>query len=221
LTVRPRPKSCNCGKLPKFIDRGVEMPRGTDQVAVESLPDLIENSAARYGIAPRKLWGWALNAIAKDELRPILPEGQSLDTEFSHGGMPLTLRRIIEARRVIEPGRDMERYDPSCEGWAKMLLFNPEQFDKWLRKVFRTKNIPVHPKRTAGAPKTKVETVALFIASYPDGTIPAGRTYKEVVRDIKQKFPRLSVSERTIRRALGRDWRHCLRAMSQFVIYQG
>jgi hypothetical protein len=174
------------------------MPRGTDQVAVESLPDLIEDSAARYDIAPRKLWSWALDAIIKGELRPALPIGQTLDTLFSHGGMLLTLRSIIKARR------DMERYDPSCEGWAKMLLFNPAHFDKWLRKVLRTKNIPVHPKRTAGAPKTKVETVARFIASYPHGTIPAGMTYKEVARDIKQKFPRLSVSERTIRRALGR-----------------
>jgi hypothetical protein len=45
-----------------------------------NLRDLIENGAARHGIAPRRLWGWALDAIAKDVLRPVLPEGQSLDT---------------------------------------------------------------------------------------------------------------------------------------------
>jgi hypothetical protein len=84
------------------------------QVPIENLPDLIEDNVARYGIAPRKVWGWALEAIEKDVLRPVFPAGQSLDTKFSHGGMgPLTLRNIISARRKID------HYDPATENWAK------------------------------------------------------------------------------------------------------
>src|SRR6516164_6002513 len=114
-------------------------------MAVEHLPALIEDNAAKYGIAPRRLWSWALDAIAKDVLKPVFPEGRSLDTEFSHGGMgPLTLRKIISARRRIG------QYDPSIEIWAKDLMFDTGAFERGLTKVLLAHRIPTHPKRRAG-----------------------------------------------------------------------
>jgi hypothetical protein len=158
------------------------------QVAIENLPDLIEDNVARYGIAPRKVWGWALEAIEKDVLRPVFPAGQSLDTKFSHGGMgPLTLRNIISARRKID------HYDPATENWAKNLSFDTDAFKSWLKKA-----LSAH--RIVGRKKTKRERISAFIAeSYPDD-IPADKT---VVLDIKAKLGD-SVSERTVRRARGR-----------------
>ena len=161
-----------------------------------SLRDLIESRAAYYGVATRTLWKWALDVIAKDVLRPVLPEGQTLDTEFSHGGMSkLTLREVIkEAERAIE------RYDPSNDNWAKTLMFDPAGFDSWLREILQAQRIAVRPKRPAGRKRTVREKVALFIDENYAGAIPGDKT---IVRDIKTKIG-LSVSERTIRRALGR-----------------
>jgi hypothetical protein len=172
-------------------------------VATKNLPDLIEDNAARYGVAQRELWGWALDAIEKDVLRPdlILPEktSKSLDTEFSHGGMgPLTLRKIISARRRVD------RYDPSTENWAKCLMFDTAAFERWLKKTLLAHRIPAHPKRAAGRKKTKRESVASLIAEiYPDG-VPDGITVKVIAREIEAKKKELRVSERTVRRALGR-----------------
>jgi hypothetical protein len=167
-------------------------------MAVEHLPALVEDNAAKYGITPRKLWSWALDAIAKDVLKPVYPEGQSLDTEFSHGGMgPLTLRNIISARRRSD------QYDPSTESWAKDLMFDTGAFERWLRKALLAHRIPAHPKRAAGRKKTKREALADFIgANYPHG-IPGGVPVKAILRDIETKIG-FRVSERTFRRALGR-----------------
>ena len=168
-------------------------------MAVEHLPALIEDNAAKYGMAPRKLWSWALDAIAKDVLKPVFPKGQSLDTEFSHGGMGLlTLRKIISARRKID------HYDPSTEIWAKGLMFDTGAFEHWLTKALLAHRIPAHPKRAAGRKKTQWEALADFIgANYPHG-IPGGVPLKTILRDIETKIG-FRVSERTFRRALGRD----------------
>jgi hypothetical protein len=167
-------------------------------VAVKCLPDLIEDNAAKYGIASRKLWSWALEDIEKDVLRPVFEEGQSLDTEFSHGGMgPLTIRKIIRARRRSD------QYDPSTESWAKDLRFDTGAFERWLSKALLAHRIPAHPKRAAGRKKTKREALADFIgANYPHG-IPGGVPVKAILRDIETKIG-FRVSERTFRRALGR-----------------
>jgi hypothetical protein len=163
-------------------------------LAVESLPDLIEDSTAQYGIAPRKLWNWSLDAVAKGALRPAFPE--SLDTEINHGGMRLTYRKIIEARRKIK------RYDPQNINWAENLIFSPVEFDSWLKKALLAHNIPAHPKRLAGRKNTLRERLALFIAeTYPDGV--AGVLAKSICRDFEAQAG-LRVSDRTVRRALGR-----------------
>jgi hypothetical protein len=165
---------------------------------IETLPNLIEDSADRYDIRPRKLWRWALDAILKGALRPMLSEEQTLDTEFSHGGMgPLTLRRIIEVRR------DIQRYDSSYVAWANVLKFNPASFENWLKSALRDQSIPVHPKRRAGATQMKRERAASYIAEKYGDRVPAGITIKGIVRDIKARIG-LSVSERTVLRALGR-----------------
>jgi hypothetical protein len=93
----------------------------------ESLRDLVESRAAWEGIASRKLWAWALDAIAKDLLKPILPEGQSLDTKFNHGGGWLTLRGVIHSALQA-----IERHEPSNDNWAKVLMLDPAVFHKWL-----------------------------------------------------------------------------------------
>jgi hypothetical protein len=164
-------------------------------MAPRNLPDLIEDNAAWYGIAPRKLWRWALDAIANDVLVPAFPAGQSLDGKYPLGGMPWTLGKIVRTAH-----KAIDSYRPSNDLWAKSLMFDPDQFDRWLRKVLRDHEIPVIPKRAAGRKKTKREKISAFIAeSYPDD-IPADKT---VVRDFEAKF-KDSVSERTVRRARGR-----------------
>jgi hypothetical protein len=169
-------------------------------MAIEELPALIEDNAAKYWIAPRKLWRLALDAIEKDVLRPVLPEGQSLDTEFSHGGMgPLTRRRIIRSA-----SSRIERHEPSNDEWAKELKFEAKEFDSWFKKALQAQNIPAHPRRASGRKKTIGKSVAEFIAeTYPDG-VPAGVTVKSIRRDFEGRNKGLSVSERTVRRALGR-----------------
>ena len=110
----------------------------------------------------------------------------------------MTLRNVVcNAHRAIE------RYDPSNDLWAKSLMFDPVEFDRWLEKVLQVRNIPVHPKRSAGRKNTTRERVAAYVAkTYPDG-VPAGITVKAIVRDIETEIG-LRVSERTVRRALGR-----------------
>ena len=93
----------------------------------ESIRDLIERGAAEYHVALRTLWGWALDAIKRDMLLPILPNGMLLDTKFDHGGMPLTWRQVI-SRALAE----IERHIPSNNGWASTLMFDSAAFDKWL-----------------------------------------------------------------------------------------
>jgi hypothetical protein len=79
----------------------------------ESIRDLIERGAAEYHVAPRTLWGWTLDAIKRDMLLPIFPEGGSLDSKLDAGGMSLTLRQVI-GRALAE----IERHIPSNNGWA-------------------------------------------------------------------------------------------------------
>jgi hypothetical protein len=167
-------------------------------LAIENLPNLIEDCAARDGVAARKLWSWALDAIDQGVLRPILPEGQTLDTEFSHGGMPLTLRKI-----VLRTHRAIERYIPSKDEWAKTLMFDATEFDNWLKRFFQAQSMPAHPKRPAGRKPNKRERVASFIKQkYPKG-VPAGITGNAIARQFEAKH-KVSISERTVRRALGR-----------------
>jgi hypothetical protein len=112
--------------------------------------------------------------------------------------MWLTLRGVIR-----NTWRAIERYDPSNDNWAKTLMFDPARFEGWLKKVLLTHHIAIHPKRPAGRKKMKRDEVASFIAkNYPDG-VPAGITGKTIARDIQAKTG-LPVSERTVRRALGR-----------------
>ncbi len=93
----------------------------------ESLRDLIESRAAWHSMAPRTLCRLALDAIAQNGLLATLPEGASLDTEFNHGGMPLTWRGVI----VASLDR-IERVDPSELTWFRRLTCDPTLFDKWL-----------------------------------------------------------------------------------------
>jgi hypothetical protein len=161
-----------------------------------SLRDLIESGAARHGLATRTLWKLVLDAVARDMLAPALPEGQSLDTQFDHGGMPLTWRKVISGTL-----RAIDHHEPSNDNWTK--TFDPVTFDKWLIGALKNRGISVHPKRPAGAKPDLREAVASFIhESYPTG-IPPGVTYKKIARDFEAATG-VPTSVRTVGRAQGR-----------------
>jgi hypothetical protein len=168
-----------------------------------NLRELVEDEAARRGVAPRKLWEQVLGGIVRDALPPILPEGISLDTQFNHGGMPLTLRRVIAGRL-----KHIERYDPSGDGWAKTLMFDPAAFGKWLDEVqpFLTPNrrpySPPKPQRHASRRDAALEAMT---ALYPDKR-PLG-SIKTITSDINLWLAQMNggcVSEDTVSRALKR-----------------
>jgi hypothetical protein len=94
----------------------------------ESFRDLVESRAAEVGVAPRKLYGWALDAIKQNMLVPILPEGVSIDTEFDHGGMQRQTWRQVIGRALAA----IKHHIPSNDGWANTLMLDPAAFDKWL-----------------------------------------------------------------------------------------
>ena len=93
----------------------------------ESLRDLIESRAASHAIAPRTLRRWALEAIVQNALLLTFPRGVSLDTEFNHGGMRLTLRHAIG--RLLHA---IDDFDPFKFSWVRSLTCYPTRFDKWL-----------------------------------------------------------------------------------------
>lgn len=162
-----------------------------------SLRNLVESRAARHALAPRTLWEWALDAIAHDAIAPILPSGKSLDTEFYHGGAPLTWRQV-----VIRTSTD--GYNPSDSYWTQTLIFDAVMFDKWLESALKRNGAPVHPKRTAGAKrKTSREELASFIPAKYGWPLPAGITNKRIALDYEAETEN-HVSERTVGRALGR-----------------
>jgi hypothetical protein len=168
-------------------------------VGQESLRDLIETGAARHNQATRTVWKLALDAVARGMLSPALPEGQSLDTPFDHGGMPLTWRKVVS--RALHA---IDRHEPSEDNWAKTLCFDCVVFEKWLIGALKNLRISIRPKRRAGRKPTLVETVASFIQEkFPTGR-PPGVTAKMIARDFKAEKG-VSVSERTVGRAEGRS----------------
>ena len=96
----------------------------------ESLRDLIESRAAWHSMpAPRTLCRLALDAIAQNGLLATLPEGASLDTEFNHGGMPLTWRGVIVAS--LDRISNVSILPSSCT-WFRRLTCDPTPVHKWL-----------------------------------------------------------------------------------------
>jgi hypothetical protein len=108
----------------------------------ESLRYLVESRAAEYRLPLRTLWGWVLDAIARDML---IPEDISLYTPFDCGGRALTWRQVI-----VSALRAIERHVPSNDGWANSLMLDPTAFDKWLAEDSPASTPPVQsqtPKR--------------------------------------------------------------------------
>jgi transposase len=166
----------------------------------ESIRDLIESGAPKYGLAPRVLWRRTLDAIQRNILSiDNLPAGMTLDTTFNHGGAPLTWRQVIASALIA-----IEGHIPSNDNWAKTLMLDSKVFNKWLKKVALDDQVNAPAKRTAGAKSSKREEVAEFIArNYPNG-IPAKVTNKMIAIEYKAETG-TAVSERTVRRALGRS----------------
>ncbi len=172
-------------------------PEKAGQIA--SLRDLIESRAARHGLAPRTLWKVALDAIVRDVLLVILPDGNSLDTKFNLRGEWLSWREVFN--RVLP---SMDRREPSYEFWANDPMCDAAVFDNWLESAFNRNETPVHPKRTAGAKrKTPREELASFIHAKYGLPLSAGITYKQIAKDFEAETG-LHVIERTVARALGR-----------------
>jgi len=154
-----------------------------------TLRDLVESRAAEYNLPPRWLWGWALDAIVRHVLLPNLPEGISLDS--LHG-------RIVGALYAIERGSD-----PSRWSWTSAIALSPAAFDRWLKKTLRGRKITTHPRRAVGAKSTLREDVAAFAAANYPSPLPPGITNEKIAQDYESKTG-TAVSERTVRRALGR-----------------
>jgi hypothetical protein len=166
-----------------------------------SLCELVEDNSARYGIAPRRLWKWALDAIATDILKPTFPEGYSIDGKFDYGGRALTLRE-----RVATASASFDRIEKDISSWwwfKSLFFFNAIQFETWVKKTLRAHRMAVAPKRAAGRKANIRESVKSFIAEKYPHDLPAGVTYKSIVQDLKNSKG-LCVSERTVGRALGR-----------------
>jgi hypothetical protein len=172
-----------------------------------SLPKLVKTRADKHDEITRlELWAWVFDAIANDVLRPDLPEGQSLDIEFDDiGGMrkleplgngvvigrdPWTLRKLLR-----KASRETKRYILLLEKWAEALMYDTTEFDSWLQKELLAHQIPASQKRRGGR-KKKRDRVVPFIQEHYSGNLPAGGN-----KEIAQK---LGVSERTVRRGLGR-----------------
>jgi hypothetical protein len=117
-----------------------------------NLRDLVESRAAEYGIALRALWGWTLDAIVEDLLVPILPAGVSLDTQFDHGGIPWTWRKVI-----VSASRSITRHIPENDGWANTLMFSPVAFDRWLTHDSPARTHPVPSPLPVRRRPTKVQ----------------------------------------------------------------
>jgi hypothetical protein len=132
----------------------------------ESLRDLIESRAAWHIIAPRTLCRWALDAIAQNVLHP---EGVSLDTEFSHGGMPLTWRKIITA--ALD---QIDRVDPSDFDWFRSLTCDPTVFDKWLDTKLQAVR-PPEPSRFPLKKRTSDAAVLRVVRRYVEEEQKSGR----------------------------------------------
>ena len=152
----------------------------------ESIRDLIERGAAEHQIAPRMLWGWALDAIKRDMLLPILPEGVSLDTKFDHGGMPLTWRQVIGTALAV-----IERHIPSNNGWANTLMFDPGAFDRWLThdSPARTPSASVSPLplRRRPTPFQVRQVVQAYVKS--ERKINRGTSIPRMWTSIKKDLP--------------------------------
>ena len=165
-----------------------------------SLRDLVETGAAKYPVAPRWLWEWALDAILRQVLLAKFPEGISLDTPFNHGGAWHKWRNVIGGA-LPAVGRGS---DPSSWGWTSAIMLSPAAFHSWLKETLRERKITIYPRRAVGAKSTLREDVAAFIAANYPNSIPAGITNKKIAQDYKSKT-RIVVSERTVRRARGRS----------------
>jgi hypothetical protein len=159
----------------------------------KDLRDLVMDEAAARGIAREKVWEWACLAIVRDELQVELPDRASLETRL--GGATTWRDLIAQGAVAADRGNDPARYQ-----WTRHIMLDPVEFGRWLD--LRAGGITVHPKRPAGRKKTKRDKVASFIAENYSGDV-AGVTLNAIARDIETKIG-LHVSERTVRRALGR-----------------
>jgi hypothetical protein len=160
----------------------------------QELCDLIETRSAQHCIVRRKLWEWAFTAILDGRLTFELPNDLMPDPQFDHAARLRTL--IIGALPAIEYGAD-----PSKWNWSRMLMISPAVFDKWLKAVLRNRQFTARPKRRAGTKSTKREAVRNFIEKRK--SLLRGATHKEIAKHVKDKLG-VDVSERTVRRALGR-----------------
>jgi hypothetical protein len=157
----------------------------------KALRDLVIDEAAARGIAREKVWEWACLAIVRGELSVELPDRASLETRL-YGA---TTYRDLIGQAVFAAARSN---DPARYPWTRHML-DPVEFGRLLD--LRAWGITLHRKRPAGRKKGKRDKVASFIAeNYPGGV--AGVTNKAIARDFENKIG-LSVSERTVRRALG------------------
>jgi hypothetical protein len=178
---------------------------------LRSLRSLVEEGAASHGIALRTLWGWALDAMVAGSLIPVLPAGVSLDTQFDHGGMPLTWRKVVSTA-----SRSITRYIPENDKWANTLMFDPDAFDKWFThdspaRIHRSRSpLPIATAefQSRQRPAEKRAKTALN-QLYPDNRLPdegavPNKMFCDIVLTQLKNSQMPLVSPATILRAAGR-----------------
>jgi hypothetical protein len=160
----------------------------------KALRDMVMDGATARGVARERVWEWACLAIVQNELWVELPEHASLETRL-YGAT--TWRDLIgQAALAAAHGNDPARWQ-----WTRHIMLDPVEFGTWLH--LRARGITVQPKRAVRTKPTLREAVASFVAEkYPKG-LPAGMTLKAIARNFEKRSG-CAVSERTVRRALGR-----------------
>jgi hypothetical protein len=160
--------------------------------AQESLGDLIETRSAQHCLARWKLWEWAFSAIWDGALILEFPDGvASRDVAMVHD-------LIKGALPAIRDGAN-----PSKWWWCRRLMISATVFDKWLAGAKLKHQLPAHLMRRAGGkPILRDAALAHVAKHYPNG-VPPGVTYQQIANNVKAETG-CHVSERTVRRALGR-----------------
>jgi hypothetical protein len=115
--------------------------------------------------------------------------------------MPLTLRRVIAGCL-----KDIDRYDPSGDRWARILMFDPAPFGKWLDEVepVLTPNMrPISTPQKERHASRRQAALNAITALYP-GKRPLGsvKTITGAVNAWLAQEDGGTVSEDTVSRAL-------------------
>ncbi len=176
-------------------------------VPCKSMFELIEEEAAARPIPERKLWMWSLGAILSGALPtiglgargPVLPHpGQpyAIDhVSLDAPGVGAHWRRAIDGDlRYVARGRALDYFGHRYG----MVMLDSATFREWLNGVAAAS------KRRAGAKPTKRKAIADFVSGQYPKYIPSHVKYSTICDDFEKSEGGYKISDRTLRRALGK-----------------